>query len=74
MFLTPQEPPSDFHTGPDDSEQAAETRDDRAERQLAEGKEAVREAMGVMAYATRLLEKALTDLDQFGDPPMADLE
>lgn len=70
MSFSFQEPPAS-KTGPDGTEQAAEDRDSRAERHLAEGKAAVREAVGVMSYATRLLEKALSD---FGEPPMADLE
>lgn len=51
-----------------------ETRDERAARQLAESKDAVKEAVGVMARAMAMLENAVKDMDQFGEPPLADLE
>jgi hypothetical protein len=47
---------------------------DRYERQLEEGREAVKESVSALEYARRKLDKAMQSLSVHGDAPFEDLE
>lgn len=49
-------------------------KDQRVERHLVESKHAIREAMGAIGKAMSILDRVASELDQYGDAPLDDLE